>query len=56
MTTNDNHNKELRDALLLAINHIGWCWDTIEEHTRLRREGSRHVHERLTRALAKEDK
>lgn len=41
----------LREALELAQAHIGWCWDKIEEHTRLRREGSQDVHERIQAAL-----
>lgn len=42
---------ELREALELAQAHISWCWDKIEDHTRLRRGGSDDIHIRITRAL-----
>lgn len=43
--------QKLREALLLAVAHIGWCWDQIEHHTRLRRVGSVDLHKQLTDAL-----
>lgn len=41
----------LRRTLVLAQSHIGWCWDKLEEHTALRREGSAAIHERIAQAL-----
>jgi hypothetical protein len=38
---------KLHYQLDLARAHIGWCWDLLEENTRLRREGSRGVHEAI---------
>lgn len=42
---------ELQAALELAQAHIGWCWDIIEERTRLRREGSATVLNQLRDAI-----
>lgn len=39
--------RELIAALEIAQSHIGWCWDQIEEHTRLRRAGSEGIHNQI---------
>lgn len=41
----------LRDALELAVSHIGWCWDKIEEFSQMRREGSDDIHRHLRAVL-----
>jgi hypothetical protein len=38
-------------ALELAESHIGWCWDQIEESTKLRRGGSADVHQQISAAI-----
>ena len=38
-------------ALEQADQHIGWCWDTIESNTNLRREGSAAVLEQIKVAI-----
>ncbi|MFK4131938.1 hypothetical protein ACI2KR_06540 [Pseudomonas luteola] len=46
--TQDHPNAaELLEALELAMSHIGYCWDVIEENTRLKRKGSSVVIEQI---------
>lgn len=43
---------QVQRALELAMAHIGFCWDLIEEHTKLRRSGSASVHDQINDALS----
>ena len=49
--TDQEKIKRLREALVLAMSHIGWCWDVIEANTRLERAGSKEVHNLLADAF-----
>lgn len=44
---------DLLAALELALSHIGWCWDVIEQNTNLTRGGSAIVHDQIRDAIAK---